>query len=320
VYLFEVADVTSGIPVVPGSVSLVKAFYFAQYAIASDITVLDTDYNGFVDRLYVGNLGGQMWRLNVGDTNRANWTRVAIFWDPTGAKFFYRPSVTYENDYTFLFFGTGDREHPLNTNGTDRFYAFKDRNVYKLHNDPSIVNVTNNELQADATSAASIASILASLNSSTNYGWFIDLNQRAGEKVLASPLAFNKVAYFTTYTPDFIISPDPCKPGNLGVSRLYAVNYKTGEAVLNFNNAVATPSTNNDNESTTNNSRARSKDGKVLRRADRSINLGVGIPSGLVVIMPPSGDAELLIGCGGGLCSEDRGAGGTIIPIYGMQW
>jgi type IV pilus assembly protein PilY1 len=104
------------------------------------------------------------------------------------------------------------------------------------------------------------------------------------------------------------------------VSRLYAVNYKTGEAVLNFNNAVATPSTNNDNESTTNNSRARSKDGKVLRRADRSINLGVGIPSGLVVIMPPSGDAELLIGCGGGLCSEDPVAGGTIIPIYWMQW
>jgi type IV pilus assembly protein PilY1 len=91
------------------------------------------------------------------------------------------------------------------------------------------------------------------------------------------------------------------------------VDYKTGEAVLNFSSA-------NDSESTADNNRALSKDGKVLRRADREVTLGVGIPSGLVVVMPPSGDAKLLIGCGGGLCSEDPVVGGTIIPLYWMNW
>jgi type IV pilus assembly protein PilY1 len=336
VYAIEIANVTSGVPVVATSPTLVKAIhpqYSAtlkyDYSFASDIAVLDTDFNGFVDRLYVGNTGGQMWRFEVGSTDPNAWTQKAIFWDYSGAKFFYRPSVTYEAGYTFLFFGTGDREHPLNTNGTDRFYAFKDRNVFKWHTDSSIVNVTGNELQtanppADPETCIatdnSIKCILERLNSSTNFGWFIDLNLQVGEKVLASPLAFNKVAYFTTFTPNATLSSDPCQSGNLGVSRLYAVNYKTGEAVLNFNNAVTTPTTNNDNESTANNKRARSKDGKVLRRADRSIVLGIGIPSGLVVVMPPSGDAELLIGCGGGICSEDPVPGGTIIPVYWMKW
>jgi type IV pilus assembly protein PilY1 len=36
--------------------------------------------------------------------------------------------------------------------------------------------------------------------------------------------------------------------------------------------------------------------------------------------MPPSGDAKLLIGSGGGLCSEDPVSGGTIFPIYWMAW
>jgi type IV pilus assembly protein PilY1 len=136
--------------------------------------------------------------------------------------------------------------------------------------------------------------------------------------VLAAPLIFNKVAYFTTYQPNWTPSTDPCTPGNLGISRLYAVNYKTGEAVLNFANANT--ANNNDTESTSNNTRALSATGQVLRKADREITLGVGIPSGLVVLMPPSGDAKLLIGCGGGLCSEDPVIGGTIIPVYWMQW
>ncbi|WP_027714762.1 pilus assembly protein [Desulfuromonas sp. TF] len=331
VYALEVADVTSGVPVVPSSPTLVKAFhplYHAalkyDYAFASDIAVLDTDFNGLIDRLYVGNTGGQIWRFDVGNTDKTTWTQKPIFWDYSGAKFFYRPSVTFEHGYTFLFFGTGDREHPLNTGTVNRFYAFKDRNYadMKWYTDSNFKDVTLNELQIDTTSAETIDDILNGndgLNNATNLGWYIRLNRRPGEKVLASPLAFNKVAYFTTYTPNSSLSVDPCEPGNLGVSRLYAVDYKTGEAVLNFANAD-TPDTNNDLEDTDNNRRALSKDGKVLRRDDREITLGVGIPSGLVVLMPPSGDAKLLIGCGGGLCSEDPVTGGTIVPIYWLSW
>ena len=94
------------------------------------------------------------------------------------------------------------------------------------------------------------------------------------------------------------------------------MDYLTGEAVLNFNNATNNPGVDNDSESTTGNDRAIGADGEVLRRADRSVDLGIGIPSGIVVILPASGDAALLIGCGGGLCTEDPGIGGTYYPIY----
>ena len=319
VYAIEVADLSSGTPDLTSSGTLLKTFLPVDsawssyaYGFASDIAVLDTDYDGFVDRLYVGNLGGQMWRFNVGNHDSSAWTQKMIFWDYTGAKFFYRPSVTYESGYTFLFFGTGDREHPLNTSVRNRFFGFKDRGSFKWYSD--LYDATTNVLQGSDTNSTTITSILGTLSASTNAGWYITLNEHHGEKVLASPLAFNKVAYFTTYAPNTEVSEDPCSPGNLGVSRLYAVNYKTGEAVLNFNEG------DDGTVADVANSRAINTQGKVLLRSDRSVSLGVGIPSGLVVIMPPSGDAKLLIGCGGGLCSEDPVVGGTIIPIYWMQW
>jgi type IV pilus assembly protein PilY1 len=340
VYVLPIADVTSGTPTVAATPTLLKAFGsddedlfydndldtpwvvdWYLYPFASDIAVLDTDYDGYVDRLYAPSTGGQLWRFDVGSTDAGNWKQRVVFWDYEGAKFFYRPSLTFEPGYTFLFMGTGDREHPLNVGVTNRLIAFKDRDAldpnypyYYVRWYYDLENVTGNELQLDSTPASTVDSILGDLKSSANVGWYIDLNERSGEKVLASPLAFNKVTYFTTYAPNTVVSADPCEPGNLGSSRLYAVDYKTGEAVLNFDKS------NDIDEASVVNKRAVFTKTKTLRRSDRSIELGVGIPSGLVVVMPPGGDAELLIGCGGGLCSEDPLMGGTIIPIYWMQW
>jgi type IV pilus assembly protein PilY1 len=123
------------------------------------------------------------------------------------------------------------------------------------------------------------------------------------------------VAYYTTYAPGQL-STDPCIPGNLGLSRLYAVDYLTGEAVLNYNNLDNNGVANNDSESTAGNERGEDAFGNVLRRADRSVELGIGIPSGIVVLLSPVGDPKLLIGCGGGLCSEDPAPGGAVYPIY----
>lgn len=371
IYAFEVATLdadlatvhaSDGVPAVPTSPVKVWDFTYGtsgtnaynrsrlMYSIPSDLTVVDTDYDGYTDRLYVGDTGGQLWRIcayypgNYSDvakrylpyaralinTTNDPWFGKRLFEANTsatnssekGRKFFYRPSIAFETGGIFaLYLGSGDRAHPLNTAVTDRLYAIYDRGqkTSELKDEDDLVDVTANILQEESTAASDVTDKLAALSSATNYGWYIglerlnDASAHAGEKVLASALAFNKVAYYTTFTPNTSTSTDPCSPGNLGVSRLYAVDYKTGEAVLNFYGG-------NDTEATTDNARARSDDGKVLRDDDRTVELGVGIPSGLVVIMPPSGDAELLIGCGGGLCREDPVAGGTIIPIYWMSW
>ena len=331
IYIVELASLSGGSPDFTSSGSLLWSFirndgnsplnsYSMWYAVPSEITVLDKDYNGLADRLYVGDTAGRMWRFDIGDNSRGNWKGKIIFNDGTySQKIFFRPSVTLQADYVAVFFGTGDREHPLNTAVVNRFHMLKDYNnpnPIPAHNSIGLSllkDVTLNELQFSSTTEEARNTIINELNSLTNFGWYIRLNQSAGEKILAPPLTYNKVALFTTYTPNSTLTPDPCAPGNLGVSRLYAVNYMTGEAALNFNGG-------NDSESTANNNRALSDDGKVLRRDDRSVTLGVGIPSGIVVIMPPSGDAELLIGSGGGLARKDPPLGGTILPIYWLQW
>ena len=358
IYAFEVATIgTGGVPTIATSATKVWDFIYGEtsntynstrltHSFPTDITVLDTDYDGFVDRLYAGDTGGQMWRFSQygagGDSLRpysnpaiTNWIGKRIFsanedGDGTkGRKIFYRPSVTLQiGGIINLYFGTGDRAHPLNKNVVDRMYAIFDRHQVTLEeiDADNLIDVTNNLLQEDSTSITDIQALLTSLQAgsllsggpvSDNFGWQINLDETGhdGEKVLAPALAFNKVAYYSTYTPGGL-SIDPCLPGNLGISRLYAVDYLTGEAVLNFNNPVNNGAGNNDVESTTNNSRAEDDSGNVLRKEDRSIDLGVGIPSGVVVLLPPSGEVKLLIGSGGGIRSVDPVLGGTVYPIY----
>lgn len=320
-YVVEIASLSSGVPSFTNSGYKVWGHTYGgsdtsttstgmTFSIASEVTALDTNYDGYHDRVYVGDTGGNLWKFNVSATATSSWTATRLFsinpssGADTGRKIFYKPSVTYETGYSMFFIGSGDREHPLNRDVVDRMYGLKDsaQSTTKLESD--MLDVTTDILQTG--DASEIAAALASLNS--GYGWFIQLNLHSGEKVLAPGLAFNKVAYYTTYAPNTSAVADPCSPGNLGTSRLYAVDYKTGEAVINYD-------TGNDSTSTTN-ARATAVAGQVLLRSDREQTLGSGIPSGIVMVIGTNGEPTILVGCGGAICSSEPKSGGTIIPIY----
>ncbi len=324
IYVIEVATLnSSGVPSFTNSGRKVWGYTNANnsnltFSIPSSISIFDKDFNGYADRLYVGDMGGNLWRFDVSNTDTTQWTGAKIFssspgvggTSDVGRKIFYRPSVTQESGYQMLFFGTGDREHPLNRAVLDRLYSVKDRNetgitvvedsIDNLH---ELADMTLDRLQA-STSSAEIATILSDLD--TKYGWFILLDQNPGEKVLAPVLAFKDV-YYTTYAPN-TTSPDPCVSGNLGTARVYIVNYKTGEAVFNFD-------TSNDSTTTTN-ARAKNAAGKVLLRSDRVETLGSGIPSGVVLVLTSGGDVVALVGCGGALCTPPPPLTTTTVPLY----
>ncbi len=307
------------------------------YSFPTDIVPLDSDFDGLIDRLYAGDTGGSLWRFDVKSTvATSDWSAKKIFSanpsdldnsveDPVtnGRRILYPPSVILEADYTGLYFGTGDRAHPLNEGTIDRLYALYDREQTTAKTEADMVNVTIDYLQLSDPPAYtgscpvddnSVTCILQRLYSTDKYGWFIKLDQNSGEKALSPAVVFNKVAYFTTYTPN-IITDDPCLAGNLGVGRTYAVDYKTGEAVFNFD------VTNDDEFASNNNDRAESTqlEGVILRRSDRSLVMASGIPSGVVIYVREDGTTGALIGCGGGLCPSDTLPGGTVIPIYWMQ-
>jgi Tfp pilus tip-associated adhesin PilY1 len=282
-----------------------------NYSVASSVKVVDEDGNGFVDKVYVGDLGGQMWRFGqvtvdtIGnplnfpdcDENINNWTGHIMFTAPTYVvdsttyrrKFFYPPSVTLEKGYDMLFMGTGDRENACACDTTtataaDRIYAIKDTHGTTSFTETNLVDVTDpaatvpdlNQTNGDVDS-----------NNSIDQGWFIrlvdSLGANAGEKVLAQGVVFYKTFYITTFTPN----NDPCVPG--GNARLYALNYLTGSAMIEFADT----------------------DGDGVDDLTRSVLLGGGIPSKPVIVLTPKGE-KLFISVGStnpNQASQSTGAG-----------
>ncbi|OPX39608.1 MAG: hypothetical protein B1H13_09435 [Desulfobacteraceae bacterium 4484_190.3] len=119
-----------------------------NYAIPSAIAVVDEDDNGFADKLYVGDVGGQLWRIGKftdeednplpfpeANENSAEWEAHILFFAGIPGetpevrkfsevrKFFFPPSVTLEKGYDLLFIGTGDVDDPCNATCLDRIYA-----------------------------------------------------------------------------------------------------------------------------------------------------------------------------------------------------
>jgi type IV pilus assembly protein PilY1 len=246
-----------------------------NYPIPSNVLVVDENGNGYVDKVYVGDLGGQMWRIGgvtANDFNNFNeniyaWTAQVFFKTDSGnsRKFFYPPSVTLEKGFDMVFMGTGNREESCCNNrnnlcsftGPDIIAAVKE-----THSSTTLVGVGGTDL-VDVTDPAATPP-----NLTTDDGWYIrlvdDIDQAVGEKVLAENIVFYKTLYITTFLPN----EDPCAPG--GDGKLYALSYLTGQPVLDF-------------------------DGDSIN--DRSYTIGGGIPSKPVTLITRTG-TKLLISVG----------------------
>jgi Tfp pilus tip-associated adhesin PilY1 len=265
--------------------AVVKKFTASMdYSVVSNVKIVDADNNGFVDKVYVGDLGGRMWRFGQvttdaqgnplsfpdNDENINNWTAQILFTAPTYTidsttytrKFFYPPSVTLEKGYDLIFMGTGDRENACDkTTAADRIYSIKDSHGTSSLTETDLVDVTDPD---DAVPNLDQTGGDVDSNDSYDQGWFIRLVDNSGasevtegEKVLGQGVAFYKTYYVTTFTPN----DDPCTPG--GKAKLYAIDYKTGAAVLKFTDT----------------------DGDGEKDYSRSVVLGGGIPSKTVVVI-----------------------------------
>ena len=206
--------------------------------------------------------------------------------DAVQRKILYAPDVVGETYGEYIFFGTGDRTDPNETNVVNRFYAVKnDWSGGGTLDETDLVDVT-----ADLIQLGDAADKLATATSLENgKGWFIQL-ENTGEKVVASPRVYGGVAYFTTYTPDTSGGGggDPCAASTVrGVGRLYAVDYKTGASVSDFSADVEIDG-----------------DGEVvtLGKKDRVIAVGTAIPSAPVIAILEDG-AQIFIGVEGGIFS-----------------
>ena len=99
------------------------------HCFAAPPTAVDVNMDGFIDRVYIGDLGGQMWVFDVSSDNVADWTGQRLFRTPGGPAekhmIYYQPAVAFDQyRKPWVFFGTGNREDPNEfTNPPERFYC-----------------------------------------------------------------------------------------------------------------------------------------------------------------------------------------------------
>ena len=214
--------------------NLLKTFPTTR-SVAADVTLVDSNYDGKIDRGYAADMGGKIYRIdfedNAGNNAPANWRSSSIATLGSGHKFFGAPDVVLVGSPAspggqtgYVMVGSGDREKPLKTVTTNRFFMVKDA----LSGFP---NATGSNYPAAITASELVVAQADPSVLATAKGWYIDL--LAGEKVVNSPLTVAGTTFFSTHrpTPPVVGS---CTIG-LGEAKAYAVSFLSGTATLDRN-------------------------------------------------------------------------------------
>jgi len=254
-------------------------------SIPSDVTLLDSDGNGSIDRIYVGDTGGQIFRADLADLDRTNWflRRFANVGrhDANNKKndrrFFHAPDVVQTRyngvNYDAVIIGSGDRANPLDkgvgTNIPDNwFYMFKD--TLTTSGDTTAWTAYSHSSLADVTTDCIQTLTCTGSGPDLSNGWKFDLTQTPGEKALSHPITVNGIIFFTTFLPpDYSTASGTCKPLE-GDGSIYAVNLQDGGAAFNWD--------------LTNTTTSPTGDALELGATDRYMHAGSGIPADVIVI------------------------------------
>jgi type IV pilus assembly protein PilY1 len=241
-----------------------------NFSLGAPPVAVDTDFDGYVDRIYVGDLGGQMWVFDVSfdrisKRSESRWSGKRLFRAPgvPGSQhpIYQQAAVAFDPfRVPWVFFGSGDKENPGDIqNLPESFYGVKDDGDgnYPREAERDLSNVTSlNTFEQEPSKK----------------GWFIQLEKtgQRSEKALAKPTVFNHLVHFTTYT--HIQTADPC--GVTGVAKQYMVEYLSGGGALEYSDRLYAEG----------------------RTTERSREIGAGVPSVPVISVDASGKATVSIG------------------------
>jgi len=299
-----------------------------DYSVPSDLSLLDSNGDGFTDRIYFGDLGGNVWRVDLEDELQTSSTGgdvatvgklgdISLSQGATAGphaaqtrKFYAGADVVQVIDslfnddarYDLVLITSGNRPDPLNSVVQNALFAFRDEAIEGLKDDDNdgivdgddpafttitradMFDVTDNPFQTnlDGSFADQTTALDALPDMKASNGWFIDLVESdgsyIGEKGLSRPVVLAGKLFFTTFIP--IVDDNLAQSCELseGTGRLYGLNVLSGAALFTDWNASG---------------------GVNPDTADRSMNLGGGIPSDAVPIFQKEG-VTIIVGTGGG--------------------
>jgi type IV pilus assembly protein PilY1 len=221
------------------------------YAIPSTPAVLDLDADGYADVVYVGDLGGNLWkwvikpigedRANDGSGVRtqpassSNWKFTKFFSAPitniSGTPWYYKnifqpPAAALVNNKLWLAFGAGERAAIgyLGDPGRD------DENRYYVINDPDPLLTAATPATVTEADLTNITTVGTTVTSTRGYYF----KTAEGEKFVTSSAIFAGKVITASFTPSHctaasdpsVCTFDPCT--QRGSGNLYKFNLTTG--------------------------------------------------------------------------------------------
>ena len=190
-----------------------------------------------VDEVYAGDLQGNLWAIDVGDSNPANWKVRLLFQarDSSGnpQPITTAPVVTLNPNYPsklglMVFFGTGQllQNGDLSTTDTQSFYGVWDNRSTTAATRAALQQQTITTVSAGTAGTPQDIRTMTDnpVTWTSQRGWYMDL-PLSGERVISQALIENGGVVYTTYTPQVSSGPT-CSAG--GQSWLMDVAYANG--------------------------------------------------------------------------------------------
>ena len=132
-----------------------------KYPVPGGIGLLDSNGDGTTDRLYFGDLGGNVWRVDLNSNLQATSTGSAVgvvgqtadlaaangavagpltavtrsFYNGPALVEVHDTNFSNQSNYDLILIGSGSRPHPLDTAVHNQFYALRDFNLDPLVDD-----------------------------------------------------------------------------------------------------------------------------------------------------------------------------------------
>ena len=224
-------------------------------SVAADTAAVDTNQDGYLDRIYVATMGGFVYRVDIETPvplvddgvnpptiNAAAWNPYKIFDTidkDTGIRkpIFFAPSVVFISQIGSyaLAFGTGNRDElwSISPTGGDRFYVFVDDSARLDAASLPMTEATLTELPGTFVSG----DLLTGSSLYGARGWYLMLDEAANEKVVTPASAISGILVFSTFLPEIEEEDDADAPGTKlcakrGDSRNYVVFTTNGNGVL----------------------------------------------------------------------------------------
>ena len=191
--------------------------------------VIDSDGDGLADRVYAGDLKGNMWAFDLSDTNASNWdvaysqggTPKPLFVAPANQDITSTPVIVRNSGIptsgsnspnTLVIFGTGQylTTADIGTTGTQTMYGVWDSGIRELNRSDLVAQTVG----LGSSSGGAIGRTLT--RNDVDYaggadGWYMDLPD-TGERVVTDPVIRGGLVFFNTMIPD----TNPCEAGGRG--------------------------------------------------------------------------------------------------------